>query len=270
MTKIGGALDIFDSYSRQARLYPALLTILPWLLSAAVVTPTTLMPRSTTMWAGLLLCLGSALYAMASIARTVGKRAEASLLKSWGGWPTTKLLRHTGQLDPHTRGRYHAFLFKQVKGLKPPTPAQEASDAEACDAIYASAVAWLKEKTRGNEFNLLLKENAQYGFRRNLLGLRPFGLAISGALFVMSLLVLLASSATGLAGHAFGTLFPTTSQLASLLIINGVAFYTWYKLVQPEWVREAAQQYAERLLSCCDVLGQSPAKRTSEPHVRLL
>ena len=59
--------------------------------------------------------------------------------------------------------------------------------------MYASAVKWLQERCRGKAFPLVEKENAEYGFRRNLRGLKPIG--------ITACLVALLISALAIAWH---------------------------------------------------------------------
>jgi hypothetical protein len=147
-------IDLFDSYGRQARLFPGLLTIFPPLLASLAWFPELV---TSSLGATLLTIASSCglLYALSSFARTRGKQVEQRLLKEWGGWPTTILIRHSGTLDAHTRARYHQFFIKNVPGLQIPTAAMEASDLHSADAVYNSAVKWLKEQTRGKIFSLV-------------------------------------------------------------------------------------------------------------------
>src|SRR2546423_272969 len=77
---------LFDSYNRQARLYPALLTFFPLLAFFLLNIPSAAgAPQSLV---GLAISCG-ALFFLADYARSRGKRLEQELLIDWGGWPTT-------------------------------------------------------------------------------------------------------------------------------------------------------------------------------------
>src|SRR5690349_2097038 len=99
----------FDSYSYRARLLPALLTILPVLLTGMILSPvlyngTGAAVASLAVWCG-------TLWFLANVVRTRGRAAEERLVQEWGGLPTTCMLRHRDDcLDMHTKQRYHAFL----------------------------------------------------------------------------------------------------------------------------------------------------------------
>ncbi|ESY92996.1 membrane protein [Mesorhizobium sp. LNHC209A00] len=249
---------MFDSYGRQARLFPGLLTIFPPLLAVLAWFPWLIV---SSIGATLLTVATSCglLYALGSWARTKGRRIEPKLLKKWGGWPTTILLRHSSELDPHTRKRYHRFLGAGLPDLPFPTADAERADPAAANAVYDSGVKWLREQTRGKDFPMVNRENAQYGFRRNLLGLKPIGILIC-LLVLLASLAAVAYTTPGavrlLGTHnwpgivtAFGRLGPA---VLSALAINVVAIFVWSLVVTKRWVREGGFQYATALLASCD------------------
>jgi hypothetical protein len=52
-------------------------------------------------------------YLLVNVSRGEGKRIQPSLLKKWGGWPSTIVLRHSDTtIDAYTKARYHAALAK--------------------------------------------------------------------------------------------------------------------------------------------------------------
>lgn len=269
--------DLFDAYGRQARLYPSLLTILVALLAVVAW-----LPSSTISSVGALAVTiaGSCgfLYALSSYARTCGKKIEQRLLVEWGGWPTTIALRHTGPLDLYTRRRYHEFLGSKVPNLRFPSEREEQANPAAADAVYASAVRWLKEQARGKEFPMVERENAQYGFRRNLRGLKSLGILVC-------LTTLVGSSSAIHFTHpeifeAIQARDPTTIFLgitdvrraalaAPFFSILGIL--AWWFIVTDVWVREAGDQYAEALLAVCDRLTNKSTKEAKpEPRIRAL
>ncbi len=116
---VASIANLFDAYSRQARLFPGLLSIFPPLVTVLAWFPQLLLSNLGTTLLTLVTSCGL-LYALGSLARTMGKSVEAQLLAEWGGWPTTIFLRHAGPLDPSTLGRYHGFLARNVPGIKFP------------------------------------------------------------------------------------------------------------------------------------------------------
>ena len=174
-------LDIFsalmDSYDRKARLNPVLLAIIPPV--GVLVGLYAVRLQAQTALVGLLATFGI-FYLLTSICRNLGKRLENSLYKSWGGKPTTQLLRHRDNtIDPITKKRYHTFLSQKIK-TKFPTEDQELKKQNMADNVYSSAIEWLLGQTRDKKkFNLLFLENISYGFSRNCLGIKYIAISIA-------------------------------------------------------------------------------------------
>lgn len=264
---------MFDTYGRQARLYPGLLTLFPPLLTIIAWFPALV---TSSIGATLLTIASSCglLYGLAVVSRTQGKKAETRLLREWGHWPTTIWLRHGSEhLQPQTLARYHRFLMANVPGLVLPTREEEARDPSNADLAYASGVKWLQERCRGKEFPLVEKENAEYGFRRNLRGMRPIGLTACLAAIVLSIVVTLdghedlASALTGLSPvrswNAIAGISPT---ILAASVFDVFAIIGWLAIATDQWVHEAGDQYARALLANCDALPNSKAvaKRRSQ------
>lgn len=241
--------QVSDPYERKARLWPALLALVPLFVAVAAMYGTRASVFSSAVALGIA-CGG--LYLLAQITRDRGKKLEERLFNEWGGKPTTQLLRHRDPtIEAVTKSRYHAFLGRKL-GQSLPTAAQESADPDAADDAYQSAVRWLLSQTRDRErFRILFEENIGYGFRRNALGLKAL------AVFVTVVCVLLVIG-------KYGVLTPqgwTTESLSKLpdeawaslavsLVVGGV----WVFFVTKQAVKAAAFAYAEALLRACDVL----------------
>src|SRR5690348_9817710 len=89
--EIAGFKIPFDTYTRRARFEPALVVILPLGLAAIAWFPDGI-PGWKILSALIITFGGAAL--MSQLARDLGKRKEPALWKSWGGPPTSQLLRH--------------------------------------------------------------------------------------------------------------------------------------------------------------------------------
>jgi hypothetical protein len=261
-----GLTSLFDAYGRQARLFPGLLTVFPVLLCALAWFPELLSSIGSTL---LTICSSCGLlYGLSSLARTKGKQVEERLLKTWGGWPTTLVLRHAnGDLDAHTRQRYHTFLTNHAKLTFPDAAAEERNPA-AADAVYASAIKWLKERTRSKEYALVEKENAQYGFRRNLRGMKGYGVALCRLALVACISSVIITNLDLLPQLTEHPRQALTGILASqpmprwgALVADILAIGGWLLIVNDAWVRQAGFQYAEALLACCDRIGITSSGR---------
>jgi hypothetical protein len=99
---------------------------------------------------------------------------------------------------------------------------------------------------RRKEYPLIFTENCNYGFRRNMLGLRPWGTLLALTTGILEL----AAIATTLAGLVK---FPVRLTAAGLIVsIAGIVI--WRRVVTPDWVRRVACSYAERLLEAAETL----------------
>jgi hypothetical protein len=116
-----------------------------------------------------------------------------------------------------------------------PTPEQESADPTGSDEIYDAAVAVLRTRLR-DRGSLVFEENCNYGFRRNLYGLRPFGLT-AAAVSLLAAAVLITNG-----GAADSSLALLTG------LIDLALLWLWLAVVNPRWVAQAAWAYAERLV----------------------
>src|SRR5215467_15946 len=121
---------VTDPYERQARLYPALLALLPLLALLILLYG----PRATALTGAVTVAVScGGLYLTTNLCRELGKRLEAELYHEWGGKPTTQLLRHRDPtIESVTKRRYHAFLAGKIN--EPfPNKEQEAANQGAAD-----------------------------------------------------------------------------------------------------------------------------------------
>lgn len=233
----------FDAYELRARLAPVLLVLLPLIFTTVAWFPALKSSGGAIM--GLLIVFS--LLLLTHFNREAGKRLEASLFKEWGGKPTTMLLRYRDQtLDLVTKKRYHTYLRKVVPGLGlPDTPEQERENPKEYEDNYESAVRWLREKTRDKDrYPLVFEENVSYGFRRNFLSLRPWGIAIAALTLLGNFVGIYFRYGQNIQG------IPPEIVVSTLLSLTFVVIFLF--LVRPNWVRTAANEYAHALLAACE------------------
>lgn len=245
---------VTDPYERPARLYPALLALLPLLALVMLLYG----PKATAVTGAVSVAVScGGLYLTTNLCREFGKRLEEKLYRRWGGKPTTQLLRHRDTtIEAVTKRRYHAFLAAKIN--EPfPTKDQEAANPAAADDVYQSGVRWLLNHTRpedNKKFDLIFKENVAYGFRRNALGVKPFALAMAVG---CSLWILIIEGVLFGAGHRFldVTAFGRMPEPATAsLIVSVVMVVAWLLFFTKISARTAAFTYAETLLRACDSL----------------
>ncbi len=234
-------LDVSNEYARNARLKPALLASLP-LGTLAVGFGL----KSSVMMATLFGPLAAAgfTYLLAHLTRDLGVRKQTELFQSWGGKPSVAKLRHRDvSLNPHTRARYHEKAAALL-GKRMPTPAEEAADPVAADSLYEAYSNVLLERTRDTKFfRLLFEELMSYGFRRNLFAMKPLGIWLCFACTLLQAALLV--RAVLIAGH-IDTANAVLAGLDLFLLL------CWWFLITPDWVRRAAEAYAERLLAASE------------------
>ena len=240
---------VLDRYDRKTRLRPALLSGLPLIVSIVL-----LIPEAGALWGSIgvvaIYCGGSIL--LIQISRDRGKALEGRLYKCWGGKPSVAMLRHAdSRLPTPIKDRYRSFLSNAVPGLMLPSPQEEQANLEQADALYDSANRWLLEHTRDHgQFSLLFAENMNYGFRRNLLGLKPVALGFDA----LALVLVIAMAVASWSGEIASTIQALSPEWwASVLITSGhtLLFVTY---IRADWVRMAAEAFAQQLLAVCNSL----------------
>jgi hypothetical protein len=238
-----------DRYSRNARLYPALLVVLPVAICAVLLAKVELSWINT-------LCAGAAAiggtYLFAQLARDPGKKREKQLFARWGGMPSVRILRHRdNRIDSITKARYHKRLSALVVGTTAPSAESEHMDPAAADLCYTAWSTHLRNSTRDQKrFSLIFDELVSYGYRRNVLGLRPLGLFLS---------TLCGIAAAGFAWFQFHHHEISGAVWASLTVAI-VFLLFWAFIVTPEWVQLAAESYAARLIEAVDDLHYDSTK----------
>lgn len=241
---------LFDSYNRVARIYPALLALAPVIISIAVSNPK--LVENIPDGLSTLVVVAAVTYLLASLARSRGKATEARLLTKWGGWPSTQLLRHRdGGIDSVTKARYHAALSDLCPDLRFPTINEERLDPRRADDIYRSATKRLIEARRDPQYILLHHENAAYGFRRNLRGLKPIAILVA----VVAVAVTAGNWLALTPAWSLASLVYTAGeypQLPWLCLFDVSCCVLVVLVVDDNFVAQAAREYAEALLRTLD------------------
>ena len=245
--------QLTDSYDRKARLYPALLLIAPFVavLTAAVSAKYSALQAIV---AGAVSCGGA--FLLTQLARDAGKNLEPKLFKEWGGLPSITIFRHRdSRFDRITTARYHRAMASMVKPVKAPTEVEELENPPAADEVYAAWSNYLRTHTRDQKrFALLFKENINYGYRRNVLGLRPVAVAIAAAALVI-------------AAARVWSVYSHTRNIDELMVGAGVFSLSllslWLFRFSPDWVRVPADAYAHRLIETIDML---PVAKSQVKH----
>lgn len=232
----------WDTYTVKARIAPLIITLFPLILISAIITPIGYLLGTIT---GSTVAVLSLSVLGAQFSRDRGKRKEKELWKSWGGAPTTSFLRLNNPESNQVRClQIHKNLQVMLPDLKMPTPEEEKENPQKADEIYEAFVLHLKAKTRDTKkFSLVFKENINYGFLRNLWGLKPYGIAIASIGVVVSFAYLV---------WKYVYIKNISYEIMVIAIINLTLLLFWIIWVQPKRIKIAAIAYAERLFECCE------------------
>ena len=245
---------ITNPYERKARQYPALLAFLPLLTMFTLLYSSK--SSAATSAASIAVACGG-LYLMSNLCRELGKSLEGELFREWGGKPTTQLLRHRDDvIEAPTKVRYHSFLAARINESFPDKLLEKESP-DLADGLYQSGVRWLLSNTRPDDnkkFDLLFKENITYGFRRNALGVKKIGMAISIGCILWTLFK---ERVVGLTRPFidFSVFVRMPDASMASLAVSGVMLLVWMLFVTKATVRTTAFTYAEMLLQTCDTIG---------------
>lgn len=150
--------EYFDEYSLNARIRPALLSLLPPTLTVYIAF-SSLYELAVSLLSFVLVF--GLLTAIASYVRYRGRKLEQHLYKTWGGKPTTYILRQNNDvIDGVTKKRYYSYFESNIDSWQVPSQEIKATAAEAADSYYESAIKWLLEKTRDKKkYSMIFKEN---------------------------------------------------------------------------------------------------------------
>lgn len=242
----------FDAYSLRARLFPALLAILPALAALAILISWSKFGLTNFIATAAIPVL---VYASADIARRFGKKIEKRIYGATGGKPSVTMLRHSDStFDAAAKAQYRAFLSSMIEQPSP-TKQLERDNPEDADAFYERCGAWLRENTRSaKKFPILFNENITYGFRRNLFGLKWPALSLNSIIILLCVLMLYRKGVID---------FNDDLALRLLIVLAFAIIHAIYMAfgVTKQSVVDASRTYARQLiLSCETFLGKKKSK----------
>lgn len=229
---------ITDTYERKARLYPALICLFPFMVSISVSYPKVYSALSG--FVALIVAIGG-MQLIAHLARDKGKRLEAKLYEEWGGMPSATMLRYKDKSIPApAKIKYHNVLAKKTK-IDAPTELYENDNPKQADEIYTAWSDFLRGMARNEKkYPLVFKENVNYGFRRNLFGIKWF--CIFSALIAIGILIFPRNS-----HFVFSEIQIAVS--LSLLVYMMIFIF----VINANWVKTVANAYAKSLIEILNI-----------------
>ena len=254
MRSILTLFHLTDHYERKARLLPALLSFLVLLPSVAAASTSTLTKLVGISTGGVLFAIISV--GLAYLASAAGRHYEKKL---WPDWPfDAPTNRWLHPQDTHCSREQKELWYRAIKQQTGLDIAQAATQGDKgnLDRVINDAVRTLRNRLRRTgRSGLLPTHNVDYGFARNLAGLRAFWFPAS-----------IAS-----AGVTWGLYFATQSgvlwaAIASLILLIALCALR----ILPEFVRQRADRYAESFFGALEELStQVPGEQSpdEEGHV---
>lgn len=235
-----------DRYTLRARYYPVVILFFPIIVLGVFYS------FQFESYVHALTSLGTVsafTYLFSQVGRDQGKKKEKKLWEDWGGIPSVQILRiNNSHLDPHTKHRYHQKLQALCPVDTVPNAAMESLDLSSADQIYSAWTRFLIAQTRDTgKYALLFKDNTSYGFRRNLWGLKPYGIGLS-VLLLLGNYVYWAIDKSGLNPIEY----PPSFAYSTVGLFFFLVF--WIVIVNKNWVKLIAFAYAERLCECSESL----------------
>lgn len=237
-------MNELDRYTIKARLYPSFLILLPaFVLCLYYITDLDKYYHYFTA----VLSFGLFTFLLSQLGRDRGKAKEPLLNEYFGGKPSVKILRHSDKyLDRITKERYHKLLKLKIDGINMPSISEEQHQAAAADEVYESCAKYLISKTRDTKkFYLLFKENINYGFRRNLWGMKVWAIQI---IFISIIIHAFFSTKSFTVYNAFST----KDIVLFLFLLFAMLF--WLFIITKSWIKATSFAYAERLYEALNEL----------------
>ncbi len=131
-----------------------------------------------------------------------------------------------------------------MRRLMPDLPGLS-EDVQPPDDAIDAYVARLRELTRNTStFRLVMLENAGYGFRRNLFGLKPFGVSLAIASAITAGVSIAVDHGHG--AHVVA--------LAVVLLFDLLSALIWITVVSSTWIRTQGFTYGRTLLNAAETL----------------
>ncbi len=233
---------VLDSYVWRARIFPITLTVSPLAILILTLDP------PLDAWSRAWSIVGAAVVVLASqVGRDAGKHREPALWAMWGGAPATRRLRYAGSANREATRALHTRVQRVVgQDLGLPSEMDERNDPGEADRIYEAAVAVLRTRTRDRgRFRLIYSENCDYGFRRNLYGLRTYGAWCCRVVLILSAVLIWPEWTLASHRAAVALVIPGAAAIAGLVLWRGAT---------PAWVRLPAEAYADRLIEAVNEL----------------
>lgn len=248
---MGGIEKLFDTYSLNARVKPALFMVFP-----VVITIFVWFEESRT-WGGAIVTFIVSFGVISFVANQMSTRGnilQEKLFLKWGGAPTTIIMRHSdNRLDKYTKERYMKKLDALIPNFIPITNEQETINPSDADEMYRTATNFLREKTRDvKKYPLVFKENISYGFSRNTRSVKVLGILFNVAALVTSSYLVWYNHIKGVEKSLDEVIMSIPFINSGLLVLLSITLFLWFFSVTNRWTEIRAFAYAKALFASCE------------------
>lgn len=237
--------NLFDIYSIRARVVPAAIFLLPPLFLFLTWWP---FEYNEQVFSVLTVANMLILILFSQVVRSLGQKAQILLYKKWGGKPSALALRHNNPLiDSPVKQRYHRILADKISYVVMPSQKSETDNPTFADSQYNIASEWLLSNTRDkSKYPLIFAENVNYGFRRNIYGLKRWVVILYPLILMLNAFLL------------FDKWISPAKNMGSLDVLSLIfcvfLLAVWTFIIKPEWVKETADDFSKQLYKACDSL----------------
>lgn len=242
----------FDRYTILARIMPGFAVLVPFIIF--IYLKYNFFDIKGMGLAAILIT--SLIAVLAKISRDLGKKKEDKLFKELGAPFTTILLRYSDtEIDSITKDRYHLILNNNIPNLNLPLNLNdELLDIKKSDDKYSSATRWLRNKTRDKKiYPLVFKDNVNYGFVRNLLGLKFPAIVFYMLLFIFEFMKTFSientTSFISVFDKGFFWILSNMNISLFLILSTGIILILF---VNKNMLISSAKAYARSLLEACE------------------
>ena len=221
------SFSLFDQYDLRARMSVGIILVSPLLFYLYMQIAAIRSLSATTIIIVILFALSNYIIVFVRYnGKTVYSKRE-----------TTAEFLYSDQIDNVTKRRFYEKLAQADKAFSILLEQTDHSAPEFREACV-SAVNWLKEHSRDSD--LVRKESILYGFCRNMLGIRTFGLISSILLLLFQIIQIVLS-------------YPQVSlELLISAIVTLAYFALWFWGITKSLVDFSAKNYAEALIFSLD------------------
>jgi hypothetical protein len=241
--------SLSDRYDLKARLLPGLLLAVAPALTAGAV-----LQQFAAWYAAASSAIGVEFLAaivLGQFARARGRRVEEVLWKAWGGPPTTRWLRPWDNTCSEQQKVKWRGAIKRLTGLSLPASVPPGGSQDDVDRLNADATRQLRYALRGKpEAAMLAIHNEDYGFARNLCGVRWWWVALS----LLCLIGCGVAFAFGMRPY-LGLAIAGAFSVASTFIAREL----------PDYVKRCADRYAESLFATAIIVSQAMDDSAKQP-----